>query len=825
MAGRDCSFQFTEVPMRLTLRTLLAYMDDILDPADHEELGKKIEASDFAAELIHRSRDTVRRLRLGAPEVLAGEDDDVLNPDPASDANSVAEYLDNTLPPEQVAEFERVCLESGTVADMHLAEVTSCHHVLTMVLGEPAEIEPNARRRMYELPERIEAGEKLRIESAHPPVGSAATVANAVPAVAPVVTQTVVSAATPIVQPAPAAAPSVLPDYLRVASDRRRRGRRLATLAVLFVIGCGAAYLISGAFEEAKVPDDVVAGVDEDILSGDLAIENVQIGDAPVEDAAPADTVETTAPPFVPEDAATPEDAAADNTTASAFDDAAPAEDAATDTTSESAVIAETTEPAIPPTATTDTPLESPTAETPVVEPTDVAAPGDVAAAAAGTTADTPTPQPNVPLPPQDPIVDPDAAIESATSGTADDDPLDLEAGESEDAEGPPAPVGPVQLGVYVGNNDVLLRYVPETEQWLRLPPRTSVTAGNTLLSLPKYRTHVVLKTVNAYLSGGTQITVPEQDMADDAQLSLEMAYGRLLLNAGLKGSQIALKIGDTERELHLDNSASLAIEARRVFVPGTDYEMQSAPVQIDWYLTSGSLEWQGADGTKEIIKAPAAWKSVNNEDEAAETVTELPTWIDREPMSELERRARDRFAEDLPVGQPVGLRLQELNEEQGAGREIRTLSAEASLYVGEFEPFIQSLNDSDQRIAWRSHIDAMRQAIAMDPKTATKLHKEFVTVRGKEAGEDLYSMVRGFTPEQIGMTREELKQGVVVNLLRWLESESLDYRVLAIYNLDEIKGTTNLKDYRPDGIPRTRNIAVTKIREMIEDNEFLDLP
>jgi hypothetical protein len=402
---------------------------------------------------------------------------------------------------------------------------------------------------------------------------------------------------------------------------------------------------------------------------------------------------------------------------------------------------------------------------------------------------------------------------------------LDLEAGESEDAEGPPAPVGPVQLGVYVGNNDVLLRYVPETEQWLRLPPRTSVTAGNTLLSLPKYRTHVVLKTVNAYLSGGTQITVPEQDMDDDSRLSLEMAYGRLLLNAGLKGSQIALKIGDTERELHLDNSASLAIEARRVFVPGTDYEMQSAPVQIDWYLTSGSLEWQGADGAKEIIKAPAAWKSINNEDEAPQTVTELPNWIDREPMSELERRARDRFAEDLPVGQPVGLRLQELNEEQGAGREIRTLSAEASLYVGEFEPFIQSLNDSDQRIAWRSHIDAMRQAIAMDPKTATKLHKEFVTVRGKEAGEDLYSMVRGFTPEQIGMTREELKQGVVVNLLRWLESESLDYRVLAIYNLDEIKGTTNLKDYRPDGIPRTRNIAVTKIREMIEDNEFLDLP
>ena len=50
------------------------------------------------------------------------------------------EYLDNTLPAEDVADLERMCLEPGNEADMHLAEVASCHHVLTMVLGEPAEI-------------------------------------------------------------------------------------------------------------------------------------------------------------------------------------------------------------------------------------------------------------------------------------------------------------------------------------------------------------------------------------------------------------------------------------------------------------------------------------------------------------------------------------------------------------------------------------------------------------------------------------------------------------------------------------------------------------
>jgi len=80
--------------MRLTLRTLIAYLDDVLEPSQIKEIGKKLEESSYASSLVERIKDVLRRRRLTAPEVEGPGS----NPDP----NTVAEYLDNTLTPESV---------------------------------------------------------------------------------------------------------------------------------------------------------------------------------------------------------------------------------------------------------------------------------------------------------------------------------------------------------------------------------------------------------------------------------------------------------------------------------------------------------------------------------------------------------------------------------------------------------------------------------------------------------------------------------------------------------------------------------------------------
>jgi len=119
--------------MRLTLRTLLAYLDDRLPPEKAREIGLKIQKSGFATELVERVREVKRRRR------VATDQDKV----PPVDANLIAEYLDDQLAPEVVARLEQRILAS----DALLAEVASAHELLGM-LREPVPVESRLRERL-----------------------------------------------------------------------------------------------------------------------------------------------------------------------------------------------------------------------------------------------------------------------------------------------------------------------------------------------------------------------------------------------------------------------------------------------------------------------------------------------------------------------------------------------------------------------------------------------------------------------------------------------------------------------------------------------------
>ena len=129
--------------MKINLRFILAYMDDILNPADTAEVSKLLKEDPAAEELVHRISEVVRKRRLSAPELLEEAE--------GKDANDVAEYLDNLMTPEQIRQFEQRCLDS----DEQLAEVASCHEILTLVLGGKSDVPDSTREKLEQVADSV----------------------------------------------------------------------------------------------------------------------------------------------------------------------------------------------------------------------------------------------------------------------------------------------------------------------------------------------------------------------------------------------------------------------------------------------------------------------------------------------------------------------------------------------------------------------------------------------------------------------------------------------------------------------------------------------
>lgn len=103
--------------MRLTLRTLLALRDGLLQGPARDDLVGKVAASTVAPRLLERIAELSQRADLPAPD---------------GDANAAAEFLDNVLSGDKLEAFERGCLES----EPRLAEAADCHTLLAELVRD-----------------------------------------------------------------------------------------------------------------------------------------------------------------------------------------------------------------------------------------------------------------------------------------------------------------------------------------------------------------------------------------------------------------------------------------------------------------------------------------------------------------------------------------------------------------------------------------------------------------------------------------------------------------------------------------------------------------
>ncbi len=754
--------------MRLTLRTLLAYLDGILYPADAEELRQKIEDSDFAKGLVHRIRSASIRSRLGAP----GIDGRGMGLDP----NTVAEYLDNLLPPDRVPDLERVCLES----DVHLAEVASCHQILTIVLGEPAQVDPDLRERMYQLgapqTERRAATAIPPAEVTMSPLASSSGAVSAPPLAGQGFEPPPVPLTPPPVESPPGSAVEParrtrgeVPEYLR--AGQRSNWKPLAITLLLAFLLSAVALRAMGPFSrnhpllrlfggggssevaEAESSGPPLAGQGESV-DGQEAQDGQRPETAPRQ---PADdsTAGRVEPVLDADQTAQPggvEGETSDTAAKRQADDISP-DGTGAETGNEKAGNGKTE------------------VEFPATEP---AVHGDPAEAAPG---EKPKP-----------------------------------AAEKSVPEGQPGPLAPVEVG-YVKIKDLHfpVRLDPASQDWYRLPARSKLFSGDHLRVLPTFRPEIVLAPgVQVVFAGPSSVHLTPPTPQGEPTLLVE--YGRAFVaTAGVPGARINLNVGGRSCVVtFMDAASEIALEVRKFLPPGAHPERDVAQQVVRVFTTVGRIQWQD-DGQAAPVPVVEGQVRVIVEG-TAETVAagDVPPWILREDVREIDRAASTALESFITVERPVTLSLKERVEDRRT--EMRALAAMCLSYLGHYDALVAELDDTRQRAHWAAEFDTLRAAISRSPESAAAVRTSLESLYPNIAVE-AYRLLSAYSPQQ-------LQEGADESLVRMLEHDSLCIRVLASENLRRITGMT--LSYFPYATEGQRRTSIRGWRERLDNRAIL---
>lgn len=712
--------------MRLTLRNLLAYMDDLLDPESARIIGRKIEESEFASGLLHRIRDVTRRTKLGAPEVIDRK--------AALDPNTVAEYLDNILPSDRVTDFEKACLDS----DVELAEVAACHQILTLVLGEPAEVRPESRVRMYHLPETaashtyIEGDEtdadreSLRVDTPKP-------------------------AGNQRRQPA-------VPEYLLEA---RRRRRRLYGFATAVAVLCVVAYLgatggLSGLLGSAQQPaplDDQVAVNMPAKPQLPAESPDISVPPAPVSDPT-SDTPQVQEPPTTP-----PESVDAPAVSPTTVDASpVPPEDAMTtpDATAEPLPAPESIVP-VPP---TPSPTENAATEIPV---------------------------PVTPLESPGPTPDPGQVASMVPSISPDDrEPMVAEPMVPETVQGR-------EIGRFIKPEELALMADGEGSPFYRITNTEPLRTGQRVVSLPASRSRPMFLldgSVIMEMVGGGELHLLPSEEGDP--LHLELVLGRMLLAPSDEAGTVKVLItaGGVTGLLSLaDSTTGVALEVGRADGPIQDPLTHPALATARLWGIKGRFSWQPSGEAEVALENDMMLDLVAGAGSAPVPV-DAPAWVQQDALGALDQKLGQRAyglltkafdsdaASDDLEPKEAELILQENVDHRL--KEMRRLARQSLSWIEDFDLIVEVLNMRDRYAEWPEVIDLLRESVRRGPRTAQAV-QEAMAVKYGDRGEELYELLWKYDDREI--SSEEAKK-----LVQYL-SDDLPYRVLSFNNLNRITG------------------------------------
>lgn len=855
--------------MRLTLRTLLAYLDNTLEPQDAEILRQKVEQSGFATQLVQRIRGSLKDSSLSAPA-----------PDsvhPIEEPNMMSNYLDSTLSPEQIAEIEKACLDSLP----HLAEAAACHQILTMVLGRPAEVSDRLRERIISM---VDKNGKI-VERHLAPIagrlgeGHSSVIAGEIgPRFSGVEVMdssgvTIESEETPIENESEAIFPGgdAVVDWgsdqavfneggglqdvkpvgvddsgvFQAATKLREQSQQFADAGTALdgspVLaaeqsgkGVGRSDLLSGKTDSLRVTPWLISIALVGVLifaifkifaplmgpqvtqidEGENVAQLIESDKIDSQDGGETQNGGET------QDGGELQDASVESSDASI--DASNADVTEENTVGRSAAapemlpapepIAELAEPEsaadLTESALTDNAVDAST--------TDRMATADAvevpeAIEVAMEDSDGP------PLPPGMDAERIASLPESATPGKDTTETIEPEGTNPAmvAAIGATQPSG-AREGAAIAqlvSDNALVAMRDGDSDWSLLAAESIVNVNQTVVCVPEYRAEFAL----AGDQGGVQTLVGPAEIRwieGQQSVNFEVGYGKGIISLVTPGSSVRMSIGEWMVVVETEsNDAVIAYDVMRYRELGSDPMVpENHSTRVVLTSVMGDFAATYSNGASEI---PGGSQLVidlaKSDDDPTEAIKpdQLPAWIDPEvDTGTLESEAASDLLE-LVRSDGSGSLLLSLRVALGFRRnEVAALSGKAMLAMGDASAYFGIdglLSNPKQRLYWSSHLDAVRALVDRTAKDAAAVR---AAIAGQNAAMDV---VDGDTLFRIltGYSQDQLKTGGDAELVAGLESGSLPVRVLAAEHLRDISGTTLF--FKPEEEVASRREEVIK--------------
>ncbi len=777
--------------MRLTLRTMLAYLDDVLDPSEAQQIGKKIEEVETAANLVHRIRDAVQRPGLPAPK-LGGR---------AVDPNTVAEYLDNTLAADRVVDFEKICLVDD--ADVYLAEVASCHQALAAILGDPAEVDPRSRVRMYKLLAEYDARLEQAAEQAESAAGNGAKNGSVAPAAASAAVGEADQPAGASPPPAPTSddpaenAPQPrkkpeVPQYLREPGIASRLWRIAAIvmlgllLVVVALMAVGPQWLNNMLGRAPQVAQNQVNDSQQPIdqVRGSATPQDTSGDPATRGQATDATTTPATTIPVDPTaDQASPVSPG----TRPAANDGTPRLPDAPETAPS---------PGVSPVPAAPTAPETVPSVEPAPPAPEVGSVPSPALPMSGFPASG-LPSPSVPtVPPGNPSAVPSVPPLPPGPGTSPVPAPTTVAGSTPSVPDPETRPPAEQWGMLNSQQTALFRRSTGTQDWQLVPGRGSVYSGDLLISPPAYRNVLLLRDFAVHLRGDTLVQVG----IDDGLPKISVYYGRIEVLASDADTRMIIKAGDQPAAMvtFTKPASGLAIDCDPIRQAGQNPELEPPRYSVEIFASAGQFTWDGGQAPA-VHQLEAKSRYVLGTEFKLPLSADLPEWISSDEEKRLiMRQSAEQLAAELQLLPKIRLeqRLEELAYDGGAKVELRSLARRSLVSLDRFQPALDALRKYDRSVErspqfWPDYLDSLQKAVARNRQSAKGLREALVSLRGEDKGQELFRMFWGYTHEQ-------LAAGEGQKLVAYLTHPDTDFRVLAEWNLNRLMNI----NARPSTIP-----------------------